>query len=136
MGYSGFMRIVFPPRVCLRTDQRLRNARTDVSYGHGDQPVKAQSTDRKPAAAGARGDASRSTVGESRSVTGRSADREDKAADNSAHNAPNVAGASLTPFDQSHAKGDVDITLSIRKTLVKEAAGINRVQDELTVIRR
>ena len=45
---------------------------------------------------------------------------EAKPADNSVHNAPDVAGNDLTPLDQSHAAADVEITRSIRKTLVDD----------------
>jgi hyperosmotically inducible periplasmic protein len=45
------------------------------------------------------------------------ADTTQKRADNSAHNNKERAGDTLTPFDQSNAKGDVAITRAIRKAL-------------------
>lgn len=45
---------------------------------------------------------------------------EGKPADNSIHNARDAAGEDLTPLDQSHAEADVELTRSIRKTLVDE----------------
>jgi len=50
----------------------------------------------------------------------RAAVSEAKPADNSTHNARDVAGDDLTPLDQSHAKADVEITRSIRKMLVDD----------------
>lgn len=43
-----------------------------------------------------------------------------KPADNSIHNARDVNGDDLTPLDQSHAEADVEITRSIRKSLVDD----------------
>ena len=49
-----------------------------------------------------------------------------KPADNSARNARDVDGDTLTPLDQSHAEADVALTRSIRKLLVDdETLGTN-----------
>lgn len=43
-----------------------------------------------------------------------------KPADNSAKNERDVAGDELTPLDQSHAESDVEMTRSIRQSLVDD----------------
>jgi len=43
-----------------------------------------------------------------------------KPADNSARNARDAAGHEVTPLDQSHAESDVELTRSIRRTLVDD----------------
>jgi|LNFM01.1.fsa_nt_gb sporulation protein YlmC with PRC-barrel domain len=48
------------------------------------------------------------------------ANSEGKPADNSAHNADDVEGATLTPLDQSGTDADVAITRAIRKALVDD----------------
>ena len=45
-----------------------------------------------------------------------------KPANNSTHNARDVAGDELTPLDQSHAEADVELTRSIRQSLVDDDA--------------
>jgi hyperosmotically inducible periplasmic protein len=112
----------------------------------------------------------------SQATTERVAADEAKPADNSAHNARDVAGSDLTPLDQSNDDADVELTRAIRERLVDddtlgtnaqnvkvitvdgvvtlrgpvenanerarivaiatEAAGLDRVQNELQVIER
>jgi len=98
------------------TEDELQK-RSEFTYADGEHPVKVKATDDKLSAVDgrqpgvAKGDLNPATDDTSRAA---------KPADNSAHNARDVAGDDLTPLDQSHAEADVDITRSIRKVLVDD----------------
>lgn len=149
--------------------------RSAFTYADDERRVKAMPADGK-LSAGLGRQSGVGAKGEVNHPSDRAAVNKTKSADNSAHNADDVAGKDLTPLDQSHAKVDVELTRSIRKALVdddtlgtnaqnvkvitvdgmvtlrgpvtnaeeqarivaiaKQAAGLDRVQDELEVIKR
>lgn len=170
-------------RVYYNATKEELEGRSAFTYADNERPVKAKPVADKQSAVGdeqrtvvAKDDVSHSSSDTSREAANRVAATEVKPADNSSHNARDVAGDDLTPLDQSHAVTDVEITRAIRKVLVddgtlgtnaqnvkvitidgmvtlrgpvadaneqarvvaiaKEAAGADRVQNELEVIKR
>lgn len=61
-----------------------------------------------------------STGDTSHATSDRTRSDADKPADNTAHNERDRSGDTLTPFDQSNAESDVEITRSIRQKLVDD----------------
>jgi hyperosmotically inducible periplasmic protein len=186
-------KLVAVPYQDLRVTQDGRNVyydatrgelqkRSEFSWADSDRRVRAKAVNDEQSAIDGRLSGAVATVDVSRPGSDAShLDRglafdEARRADNSAHNADDLAGENLTPLDQSHAEADFGITRSIRKALVddetlgtnaqnvkvitvdgmvtlrgpvtnaeeqarivviaKQAAGQDRVQDELEVIGR
>ena len=114
-------------RVYYNATKAELEARSEFTYADSEHPAKAKPAHEKLSAVDSRrpsavtkDDVNQSSGDTNRTVADRPAVSKTKPADNSAHNAHDVAGDALTPLDQSHAAADVDITRSIRKVLVDD----------------